>query len=106
MGDAVRHPDSGTDLKTRQKHDVKEPEMYKVVLLNDDFTPKEFVVEILQSIFHKSRSDAWRTMLNAHTTGRAIVGTYTYDIAYTKVNQSRQKARDEGYPMQMTVEGA
>ncbi|HUX50786.1 MAG TPA: ATP-dependent Clp protease adaptor ClpS [Spirochaetia bacterium] len=106
MGDAVRPPDSGTDLKTKPRQDVKEPEMYKVVLINDDYTPKEFVVEILISIFGKSRADAWRTMQAAHTAGRSVVGVYTYDIAYTKASQSRQKAKDEGYPMQMTVEGA
>jgi ATP-dependent Clp protease adaptor protein ClpS len=106
MGDAARPPDSGTDLKTRPREDVKEPEMYKVILMNDDYTPKEFVVDILMSIFGKSRSDAWRTMLNAHTVGRSVVGTYTFDIANTKVNQSRQKAKDEGYPLQMSVEGA
>lgn len=106
MGDAVRPPDSGTDLKTKPRQHVKEPDMYKVVLMNDDYTPKEFVVDILVGIFAKSRSDAWRTMMSAHQTGRSVVGTYTYDIAYTKVNQTRQKAKDEGYPLQMTVEGA
>lgn len=106
MGDNISPPDSGTDIKERQKHEVKEPEMYKVLLLNDDFTPKEFVVEILRTIFHRSRSDAWRVMLTAHTTGKAVVGLYTYDIANTKVGQSKQKAREAGYPLEMAIEGA
>ncbi len=106
MGDMMSPPDSGTDLKTKPRQDVKEPEMYKVLLLNDDFTPKEFVVEVLMTIFHQSRSTAWKTMLTAHTTGHSVVGVYTFDIAWTKVNEARKKAKEEGYPLQLTVEGA
>jgi ATP-dependent Clp protease adaptor protein ClpS len=106
MGDMISPPDSGTDLKTKPREDVKEPEMYKVLLLNDDFTPKEFVVEVLMTIFHKNRSTAWKTMLTAHQTGHSVAGVYTYDIAITKVNESRKKAKEEGYPLQFRIEGA
>ena len=107
MPEDVELPDDGdTDVIEREDQDTKEPDMYKVVLLNDDFTPREFVVEVLVQIFHKSASDAWRLMMSAHTGGKATVGLYTYDIANTKVAQVKQKAKKHGYPLSLVVEGA
>jgi len=106
MGDISRRPDEDTNVLEKQKHETKQPEMYKVVLLNDDYTPREFVVEILIRIFRKSASDAQVIMMRAHRGGKSVVGIYTYDIATTKVSQVRQKARASGYPLKMVVEGA
>jgi ATP-dependent Clp protease adaptor protein ClpS len=96
----------GTDLLTRKDIDVKEPGMYKVVLLNDHYTTKEFVVAVLVKVFHKSTPASWKIMLTAHTTGKAVVGLYTYDIARTKVSQARNMAKSEDYPLKLVIEGA
>lgn len=75
------------------------PEEYEVIMLNDDFTPMDFVVDILIGVFHKNPVEATRLMLLVHTTGRAAVGVYTYDIAATKINEVHTRARAEGYPL-------
>jgi ATP-dependent Clp protease adaptor protein ClpS len=98
--------DNNTDIVEKEDQDIKEPEMYKVLLINDDFTPREFVVEVLVKIYHKSASDSYRIMMTAHRSGQSIVGLYTYDIANTKVRQARQMAKENGYPLRMVVEGA
>jgi len=75
------------------------PEEYEVIMLNDDFTPMDFVVDILIRIFHKNPVEATRLMLLIHTTGRAVVGVYTYDIASTKITEVHTQARAQGYPL-------
>jgi ATP-dependent Clp protease adaptor protein ClpS len=106
MGDISRPPGGGTGTLKKPKHRVKKPQMYKVVLLNDDFTPRDFVVEVLVTVFRKNRSDANRIMMTAHQGGKSIVGLYTYDIATTKVSQARNRAKEAGYPLRFVVEGA
>lgn len=106
MGDAARPPDDDSQVLEREDVKVKKPSMYKVVLLNDDFTPREFVVLILTEIFRKSASDAYRIMMSAHRSGKAVVGVYTYDIANTKVVQARARAKEYEYPLKLVVEGA
>ncbi len=106
MGDSIQPPDDGTNLLEKRKTNVKKPSMYKVVLINDDFTPREFVVEVLSSVFRKSASDSYRIMMAAHRSGKAVVGVYTYDIAHTKVGQARDRAKEWGYPLKFVVEGA
>jgi ATP-dependent Clp protease adaptor protein ClpS len=106
MGDVAKPPGEDSSVKTKKKVEAKKPEMYKVVLLNDDFTPREFVVELLKKVFRRSTGDAKRIMLTAHTSGKATVGTYTYDIATTKVSEARRMAKDAGYPLRFKVEGA
>lgn len=106
MGDAERPPGDDTDVLEKPEEKVKEPELYKVVLLNDDYTPREFVVEILVQVFRKSGTDAHKIMMTAHRSGRATVGVYTYDIATTKVSQARNKAKENGYPLKFVVEPA
>lgn len=91
-----------TKEKTRIK--IREPKHYRVVMHNDDFTPMDFVVEILMDVFHKGPEEAERLMLMVHEGGRAAVGTYPYDIATSKVETSLGRARQEGYPFRMTVE--
>jgi len=85
---------------------VKEPEQYKVILLNDDYTSMDFVVEVLMSIFHKSYQEAERIMLDIHRNNRGICGVYTYEIAETKVMQVSRLAREHGYPLKATIEEA
>jgi len=95
-----------TELLSRDEEELKEPKEYVVVLLNDDFTTREFVVEILRLIFHKSLEDATRIMLNVHHKGRGVVGVYTWDIAQTKACQVHSLARQYDYPLKCIVEEA
>lgn len=90
--------------KERTKHRVKEPKQFKVVMLNDDFTTMEFVVEVLMDIFHKDEMTAETIMMQVHKNGKAIVGKYPYDIATTKVGQALARAKAEGFPFRMKVE--
>ncbi|MGN6233567.1 MAG: ATP-dependent Clp protease adapter ClpS [Trinickia sp.] len=95
----------GTVLE-RQEKAVKPPSMYKVVLLNDDFTPMEFVVMIVQEYFNKDRETATQIMLKVHREGRGVCGVYTRDIAATKVEQVVTHARQAGHPLQCVMEEA
>lgn len=81
-----------------------EPPMYRVLLLNDDYTPMEFVVQILQDIFHKDRSEAERIMLSVHRKGSGLCGIYTYEIAETKVDRILSRAGKAGYPLRCIME--
>lgn len=88
------------------KPELKEPSMYKVVLLNDDYTPMEFVVEILQMFFNLNREKATQIMLSVHTTGKGTCGIYTRDIAETKSAQVNQYAQDNQHPLVSEIEAA
>ena len=94
--------------ETREKTriNIREPKHYRVVMHNDDFTPMDFVVEILIDIFHKGALEAESLMLMVHESGRAVVGAYPYDIAATKVRVAQSRAREQGYPFRLTVEEA
>lgn len=83
---------------------IREPKHYKVIMHNDDFTTMEFVVEILIDIFHKSEMEAERLMLMVHESGKAVVGSYPYDIAVSKVQSATARAKAEGFPFRMTIE--
>jgi len=83
---------------------TQRPPMYKVVLMNDDYTPMDFVVLVLESIFHKEHADALEIMLQIHNKGAAMVGIYTRDVAETKAGQVVEHARINDYPLQCTVE--
>jgi ATP-dependent Clp protease adaptor protein ClpS len=80
------------------------PKMYKVILLNDDYTPMEFVVYVLERFFNKSREDATRIMLHVHQNGVGVCGVYTYEVAETKVAQVIDSARRHQHPLQCTME--
>jgi len=95
-------PGTGVVVKTRSR--TKKPSMYKVLMLNDDFTPMEFVVHVLESIFGKSREDATRIMLHVHQRGVGICGVYTFEVAETKVNQVIECARRHQHPLQCSLE--
>jgi len=94
------------DLLEDLRDDLKEPDMWKVVLINDDYTPRDFVVEILVSIFHKPPIEATRIMLEVHNKGRGMVGVYTYDIGRTKVAQVTALAREREFPLKSILEKA
>ena len=81
-----------------------EPDEFRVLLLNDDFTTMEFVISVLMTIFHKTLPEATKIMLDVHRKGRGIVGEYTYDIAATKINQVHLLARQMGFPLRCTME--
>lgn len=83
---------------------VREPRHYRVIMHNDDFTPMDFVVEILEEIFHKAQPEAVHLMMMVHESGRAAVGAYPYDIAATKVRKAAARAEAENYPFRMTIE--
>ncbi|WP_338848260.1 ATP-dependent Clp protease adapter ClpS [Massilia sp. W12] len=88
----------------RQAEKVKPPSMYQVLLLNDDYTPMEFVVAILQEYFNKDRENATRIMLNVHREGKGVCGVYSKDIAATKVEYVISHARKAGHPLQCVME--
>ena len=85
---------------------VKRPPLYQVVLLNDDYTPMEFVVDVLEHIFGMDRTSATRVMLEVHTRGKGVCGVYTYEIAETKVAQVMTYARQHQHPLLCTMEEA
>lgn len=91
-------------VEPEEEVEVQPPSLYKVILLNDDFTPMEFVVEVLQRFFGKDRETATRIMLQVHHHGRGICGVYPFDVAETKVNQVLEYARSNEHPLQCTME--
>jgi len=95
-----------TELLIKDEEELKEPKDYIVVLLNDDYTTRDFVVEILMLIFHKNHEEANRIMLNVHHKGRGVVGIYTWDIANTKAYQVHTIAKEYNYPLRCIVEEA
>lgn len=101
-GDNDAEEEAGVLLKTRPK--TKKPSMYKVLLLNDDYTPMEFVVYILQNFFNKNQQEATDIMLHVHRRGVGICGVFTYEVAETKVAQVMDHARQNEQPLQCTME--
>ena len=85
---------------------IREPKQYKVIMHNDDFTTMDFVVDILRELFHKDEIEAERLMMLVHETGKAVVRTYPYDIAVSKVQSAAARAKAEGFPFRMTIEEA
>jgi ATP-dependent Clp protease adaptor protein ClpS len=90
------------DSKTRGE--VKEPPMYQVLLINDDYTTMEFVIEILMFIFNKSSEESMHIMLKVHREGMGLCGVYTYEVAETKVDTVHALAREKGFPLKCTME--
>jgi ATP-dependent Clp protease adaptor protein ClpS len=93
-----------TNVAVKQKPATKKPSMYKVFLLNDDYTPMEFVVQVLETFFNKSREEATRIMLHVHRKGMGLCGVFTYEVAETKVTQVMSAARQAQHPLQCTME--
>jgi ATP-dependent Clp protease adaptor protein ClpS len=99
-------PDHRTDseILERTKQETKKPELYKVVLLNDDYTTMDFVVEILEDVFHKQPAEAHRIMMMVHTQGKGLCGVYPFEVAETKVETVIERARDNGFPLRAAME--
>ena len=95
-----------TREKTSEKEQIKEPDEYRVILLNDHYTTMDFVVEVLMVIFHKNLEDANKIMLDVHKKGKGMVGMYTWDIAITKSEQVHSAARANEFPLKCIVEPA
>ncbi len=106
MGERDRDGDGGTvtGVVTKTKPKTKKPSMYKVLLLNDDYTPMEFVVLILERYFNKSTEEATQIMLHVHRRGVGVCGLFTYEVAETKVTQVVDLARQNQHPLQCTME--
>jgi ATP-dependent Clp protease adaptor protein ClpS len=98
----TENPNTGVVVKARPK--TRKPAMYKVLMLNDDYTPMEFVVHVLERFFQKSREEATRIMLHVHRRGVGVCGVYTYEVAETKVTQVMDLARQNQHPLQCTIE--
>lgn len=111
MGDGTGHPgrpgnegQTGGAVKERTRGETREPTLYSVVLLNDDYTPMQFVIEILETLFQKSPAEAYRIMMHVHTNGRGVAGIYPWEVAETKVDTVLTFAREAGHPLQATIE--
>jgi len=103
-GDGLDEVETGVVTRTRPR--TKQPSNYKVLMLNDDYTPMEFVVLVLQQYFSMSIEDATRTMLQVHQNGLAVCGVFTYEVAETKVSLVIDFARENQHPLQCTLEKA
>jgi ATP-dependent Clp protease adaptor protein ClpS len=100
--DGTNGDGSGVALQTRAR--TKKPAMYKVLMLNDDYTPMEFVVHVIERFFGKSRQEATTIMMHVHRRGVGVCGVYTYEVAETKVNQVTEFARRNQHPLRCTLE--
>ena len=98
------NPETEGDVLTETRDDIAEPSMYRVLLLNDDYTTMEFVVEILMLVFSKSVEEATRIMLNVHRIGVGLCGIYTYEVAETKVDTVHALAKERGFPLKCSME--
>ena len=96
-------PQEQSNIKERQKTIYKEPRRYKVIIHNDDFTTMDFVVKVLRDIFFMNEQDAETLMMQVHNTGQAVVGIYSYDIAQTKSQKAIKMARENGFPLRLSV---
>jgi ATP-dependent Clp protease adaptor protein ClpS len=97
-------PGRGTAVITRTKTRTKKPSLYRVLILNDDYTPMEFVIHILERFFQKDRETATRIMLHVHNHGVGECGVYTFEVAETKVSQVMDFARQNQHPLQCVME--
>jgi ATP-dependent Clp protease adaptor protein ClpS len=98
--------ETGGAVRERVKPKKQEPSLYKVVLLNDDYTTMEFVIQILETVFQQSPAEAYRVMMHVHVNGRGIAGVYPWEIAETKVETVTTMAREAGFPLRAALEEA
>ncbi len=96
--------DTKEQIISRVREKLKEPHMYKVLLMNDDYTTMEFVVEVLIMVFRKSAETATQIMLDVHRRGAGVCGVYTYEVAETKVETVHSLAEQNGFPLKCTIE--
>jgi ATP-dependent Clp protease adaptor protein ClpS len=105
-GGSDRDERTGTGVQEDVRPEIKEPSLYRVVLLNDDYTPMQFVVDVLEEVFQKSPAEAYRIMMQVHLNGRGVAGVYPWEVAETKVDALLSRAREAGHPLQATIEDA
>lgn len=91
-------------VHTEEHHEIKAPSLYKVFLLNDDYTTMDFVVHILETVFHKPHVEATQIMLHVHKNGRGLAGVYTREIAETKISAVEELSRKNGFPLRCAME--
>lgn len=96
----------GDVVQERVKTQKKDPQLFKVVLLNDDYTTMDFVVQILETVFQKGPAEAFRVMMHVHVNGRGIAGVYPWEVAETKVDTVTSMAREAGFPLKAVTEEA
>lgn len=96
----------GGDVLEKKKPEVRKPRLFQVVLHNDDYTTMDFVVKVLETVFHKAEPDAFRIMMQVHLEGKGVCGAFSYEVAETKVATVHDLAREAGYPLRATVEEA
>ena len=101
-----RQNQTGGEVKERPEIKKKEPALYKVVLLNDDYTTMEFVIHVLETVFQKSPAEAFRIMMHVHLNGKGIAGVYPWEIAETKVDTVTSMARQSEFPLRAAIEEA
>jgi ATP-dependent Clp protease adaptor protein ClpS len=99
-------PDTGvvTQPQTETERQLKRPQLYKVLFHNDNYTTRDFVVAVLREVFHKSEADAVAIMLHVHNSGIGVAGVYTYDVARTKIQIVEALARENEFPLRLTME--
>jgi ATP-dependent Clp protease adaptor protein ClpS len=93
-----------TKPRTKVKTKVERPPLWKVILLNDDFTPREFVVQVLKAVFRMNEDQAYRVMMTAHQKGACVIAVYTKDVADTKAKEATELGKQQGYPLYFTTE--
>lgn len=89
---------------TKVKPQTQRPKLWKVILLNDDYTPREFVVEVLKAVFRMNESEAYRVMITAHQRGACVIAVFTKDVADTKAKEATELGKQAGYPLYFTTE--
>jgi ATP-dependent Clp protease adaptor protein ClpS len=97
-------PQHGDDVLERTREEVREPQLFKVLLLNDDYTTMDFVIHVLETVFLKSPAEAFRIMMHVHTQGKGLCGLYPHDIAETKVAAVHDLAQEHGFPLRAAME--
>ena len=101
-----RHDQTEGDVKERTEIQNQDPRLFNVILLNDDYTTMEFVLQILETLFQKSPAEAYGIMMHVHRNGRGLAGVYTWEVAETKVEKVTSLSREAGYPLRATIEEA
>jgi ATP-dependent Clp protease adaptor protein ClpS len=95
---------TGGEVLERTRRETKKPELFKVLLLNDDYTTMDFVIEVLETVFHKTPAEAYRIMMAVHTQGQGLCGVYTFEVAETKIATVMDLAKTNGFPLRATME--
>ena len=99
-------PEAGGEVLEKPQPKTRPPQLFQVILHNDDYTTMEFVIHVLENVFAKPTPEAYRIMMHVHLRGRGLCGAYPYEIAETKVGMVHELAREQGFPLRATVEEA